>query len=42
MIMIIQDNVYLIDSKTRIDQELKFEGQGHKPLFSKMDENRNF
>ena len=26
--MVIEDNVSTIDSKTRLDQELKYEGQG--------------
>ena len=40
--MVKDDNVSTIDSKTRMDKELKSDGKVTKSLFYRMGENRNF
>ena len=40
--MVIEVYMYTITSKTRMDQELKSEGQGHKIYIFKKGENQEF
>ena len=40
--MVIEDNIHIIDSKPRMDQELKSGGQGNKNSFVKNGEIQGF
>ena len=40
--MVLKDNVSAIDSKTRINQEFKSQGQGHKISIFKNEEKQGF